>query len=239
MPKKKKGGKKKVGSKKPTITVDTKLPAIAAVTPKNGSLLHSVNTGDLKSLTRLVEHYDHNEALNTVDVNGSTCIHAAVGRNDLRTLMTLVSYNSIDINAREFRVVGGYAAIHHACIKGRLALGVLDYLLQSGADANIKADSTMGETPLHICCKYGHMDNAKMLMNYGASGQVLDNFGNNPLFWAKNNGFSTMFENIGLPPLKTATAEEMLAIMRARIPKFNLFAVKKDTKGKVKGKSKK
>ena len=45
----------------------------------------------------------------------------------------------------------------------------------------------------------------------------------NPLFWAKNNGFSTMFENIGLPPLKTATAEEMLAIMRARIPKFDLF----------------
>ena len=46
-------------------------------------------------------------------------------------------------------------------------------LINNGANVNIKADSSFGETPLHICCKFGNNNinnnNNKYNTNYNNS----------------------------------------------------------------------
>ncbi len=97
------------------------------------------------------------------------------------------SNSQIDINALELRVVGGYAAIHYACLNNSIPM--LELLLQNGADVNIKCLSIIGESPLHLCCQKGLIDCAKVLMRHGASLDITDNFKNNAAFWAYKNRF--------------------------------------------------
>ena len=90
------------------------------------------------------------------------------------------SNSQIDINALELRVVGGYAAIHYACLNNSIPM--LELLLQNGADVNIKCLSIIGESPLHLCCQKGLIDCAKVLMRHGASLDITDNFKNNAAY---------------------------------------------------------
>ena len=69
---------------------------------------------------------------------------------------------------------------------------MLELLLQSGADANIKCQSIIGESPLHLCCQKGFIDCAKVLMKHGASLDITDNFKNNAAFWAYKNRFDSI-----------------------------------------------
>lgn len=234
MPKGKK--KKKVVAKKVEIPPDNKLPALFAADPRTTALLHTVTAGDVRSFDRLVNHYDYRQILSTVDVNGSTPIHIAARKNDPTTLGAILRYETIDINARELRIIGGQAAIHHACSGGPPLFRVLELLLVHGANANIKSESTIGETPLHICCKYGFAESARLLMKHGAVGTILDNFGNNAAFWAYQNRQEHMSRELDLPPQKTATAEDMLAMIKLNNPNFKFPALKKGGKKKGAGK---
>ena len=145
MPPKKKVGKKKKAVKPPTVgkEMDGKLPVLVAVDQRMAPLLTAVVTSDVQSLKRLVSHYNFGQVLSKTDVNGSTPIHIAVKKNDLLMLESLLSYPTIEIDARELRSIGGHAAIHHACYEGQTYFRVLNMLLASGANPNIKADSTM------------------------------------------------------------------------------------------------
>lgn len=113
------GKKKKVAGKKKAkvpvvIALDNKLPALSE--PRNTALLCTVANSDIRSLERLVVHYDFGKVLSTVDVNGSTPIHIAVKKNDPKTLEKLLSYDSINIDATELPCIGGHTAIHHASL---------------------------------------------------------------------------------------------------------------------------
>lgn len=231
---------KKKAPKKVVIPPDSKLPAIVAADPRNATLLHTITAGDIRSLNRLVTHYNYKPILNTVDVNGSTAIHIAAKKNDCTTLEAVLQYGTIDINAKEFRVIGGKGAVHIACYGGPLFMRLLELLLNNGANPNLKTDSTIGETPLHICCKFGFLEAGKLLMSHGATGTVLDNFGNNAAYWAYQNRQDQMTLSLDLPVAKAATAEDLLALMKLKNPKFKIPALTKKKKGgKAPGKKKK
>lgn len=236
-PKKKKAaGKKKV--KVPiVIAQDNKLPALSE--PKNTALLCTVANSDIRSLDRLVVHYDFGKVLSTIDVNGSTPVHIAVKKNDPKTLEKLLSYNAINIDAQELPCIGGYTAVHHAAFNNYLK--VLEMLLDAGANPNIKTLSSIGETALMLCCKMGHIECAKRLIAAGGNPELKDNYGNNASFWAHQHRQDRLIHELGLHHVKSATAEEMLAIMIKRNPNFKLPPIKaKKTKGKgEKGKKKK
>ena len=236
-PKKKKaGGKKKAKAAPIVIAVDTKLPALSE--PRNTALLCTVANSDIRSLDRLVVHYDFGKVLSTVDVNGSTPIHIAAKKNDPKTLEKLLSYNAINIDAAELPCVGGYTAVHHASLNNYLK--VLELLLDAGANPNIKCISSIGETALQLCCKMGHIECAKKLIAAGGNPELKDNFGNNASFWAHQHRQDRLIHELGLHSVKSATAEEMLAIMIKRNPNFKLppIKAKKGKKGE-KGKKKK
>ncbi len=238
-PKKKKGssGTKKKATKLPLIIPpDNKLPALA--NPKTTALLCTVANSDVQSLVRLVAHYDYGKVLNTVDINGSTPIHIATKLNNLNTLKTLIDYNAININATELQIVGGYTAVHHACLSNFKT--VLQFLLVSGANPNVKCNSVIGETALQICCKSGNIECARILLNAGASSEVKDNFGNHAAFWAYKFHQDTLIRELGLSPPKAPSAEEFLALMVKRNPNFQLPSLKSKKGGKkAPGKKKK
>ena len=240
-PKKKKTGtkKKKVATKKPVIVIppDTKLPHLPD--PKNAALMHTVANSNTNCLTRLVAHYNYESTLQTKDGNGSTPLHIAVKKNDEKIVKLLLSYKRIDINSLEHTTVGGYSAVHHCCLLGYHEL--LTHLLNEGADVNLKCDSTNGETALQLCCKLGRLQCAQKLIQAGASIDARDNFGNNASFWAHKYRQDAMIRELNLPPVKSATADEFVALLLKRNPNFALPTIKvkaKKGKGDKKGKKK-
>ena len=227
-PKKKKsgggGGKKKKVDKKPAlvIPIDDKLPALCDT--KGSVLTDTISSSDTHSLSRLIAHYDYGKALVSTDINGSTPVHIAVKLNDPKMLQLLLSYNKINVNALEVMSIGGYSALHHACLGGHLNL--IEMLLKCGASPNIKSNSTMGETSLQLCCKLGYIDCAKCLIKAGAHSETRDNFGNNASFWASNHRQEALMHALNLPPARSPTADEFLALLLKHNPKFELPRIK-------------
>lgn len=233
--KKKKVVPKKKKAAKPVIVIppDNKLPTLTDT--KNAALVHCVAGHDVQQVKRLVAHYNYGPALSTTDMNGSTPLHLAVRQCDLRMVRTLLQYQQIDVNAKELAVVGGYAAVHHACLLQQLE--ILELLLAAGTNANLKADSATGETPLHICCRGGLTEFARRLLLAGASADTRDNYGNNASFWAYKHRQERLIQDLHLPPAKAPTAEEFLQLLLKKNPNFTLPTIKKKKK-KAKGKGK-
>lgn len=234
MPPKKKvgGGKKKATAKKEPLVIpkDDKLPVLADT--KNSVLVNTILIADKQSLSRLVAHYDYGSVLATTDVNGSTPIHTAVRRGDLKLTQMLIDYKKTDINALELATIGGQSALHQACTMGNVE--IVRLLLKSGANPNIKCHSAIGETPLQLCCKLGRIDCGRELMKAGAHSETKDNFGNNASFWASKHQQESIIRELNLPPTRSPNAEEFLALLIKQNPRFVLPTVKVNVKGKGK-----
>jgi len=59
---------------------------------------------------------------------------------------------------------------------------MVDFAVERGADVNVKTD--MGHTPLEIAIPRGNVDVVASLLRHGAKIDVVDRFGNSPLFSA-------------------------------------------------------
>jgi ankyrin repeat protein len=225
-PKKKSGGSKKKKSNKAAkvvvIPIDDKLPALS--NSKIDTIAMTIVNSDANTLSRLVTHYNHSEALKCVDINGSTPLHIAIKIQNSKMVEQLLSYNKIELNARELPVVGGNSALHIAC-QGNMP-HLVQLLLQAGADPNLRSDSTNGETSLQICCRTNNLECARLLLKYGANPEVKDNFGNNASFWARQSGHESLARTLNLPPVKTPSAQDFLSFIMQRIPNFTLPTVK-------------
>lgn len=247
-PKKKKVGKKKKSTKEKNpaargISAEEALPPVLP-DPRTQAVMFTVANSDVRALASMTTHYHFREAITSTDVNGSTAIHLAVRKGDHATLHHLLStYADLgaQVDAREKRCVGGYAALHHACLNGNKICARL--LLLAGADVNIQADSNLGETPLHICCKNGFIEVARTLFDdgqYQVNVDARDAFGHNASFWAYTKRYESMIRILELPPVHTCTADEYLAIMLKRNGgKFALPSLKKKKGAKKGGKKKK
>lgn len=115
-------------------------------------LLAAVGTSAVDSVLRLIHHYDCEQVLKECDVNGSTALHIASKRGDIKMMNKLLEYKTkLNIDALEKSIVGGLSSVHHAC-RGQFQ-DVLTALLRAGANPNIQANNDSGETPLHMCCR--------------------------------------------------------------------------------------
>jgi len=241
-PKKKKGGgKKKKGGKSSGGDENTNanlplppVPRPVLQTPHHQTFMYTVGTSEVRSVARMVQHYNFGDALVSTDANGATALHHAAGKGDMEMVKLLLSYQAVPLDKKENVSAGGYTALHLATIKGHER--VIRMLLDAGANVNEKANSALGETPLHICCKAGLSSCAKVLLGYGAKPDATDAFGHNASFWAQKHN-PGMIKELSLPLPRTASAEEYLAIMRARNPAgFTVPTASKKKGGKKGGK---
>lgn len=232
-PKKKKTVKrKKKHIELPPIKPDLTLPNIPS--SKGATLLYAVNSSDRDTVARLIYHYDYINELDTIDENGSTLIHLAVKRNDISMVNQLLQYQRINLDRIEKRAIGGYSALHHACLQNNQQMTQL--LLENGANPSIQSDSELGDSPLHLCCRMGFTATAAMLLRFGANATLKDNFGNNPSFWAHSKNFGDMIRVLGLPTPHAATPQEFLRVMISKNKHFELPAIKLKKKGAKKKK---
>jgi ankyrin repeat protein len=242
-PKKKKGGKKKKASSKSNDEnkdVNLPLPPVprpVLQTPHNQTFMYSVATAEVKSVARMVQHYNFGDALVSTDANGATALHHAAGKGDLEMCKLLLSYQAVPVDKKENTSAGGYTALHLACIGGHDR--IIRMLCDAGANVNEKANSSLGETPLHICCKNGEKRCAKVLLSSGAKPDASDAFGHNASFWAQKHN-PEMIKELDLPLARTATPAEFLLLMQARNPMgFKVPTAAKKKKGGKKGGKKK
>ena len=232
-----KGKKKGKKTAKPKVVaglseLDLALPLIPSAQAQ--VVQSACAASDGRTLMRMVDHYNGDAYLKEVDCNGSSPLHLAIRNLDIGLTNKLLSYEAIDVNKLEMRGMGGYTALHLACSNGTII--IVEALLKHGADIHIKADSALGERPLHTCCKYGQLAAARLLVAAGVDADLRDNFGHNASYWATQKGYGHMITELELPVAKAATAAEFFQIMQEKLRgKFVLPSLTKGKKGGKKG----
>jgi ankyrin repeat protein/mono/diheme cytochrome c family protein len=145
--------------------------------PKVTALIASVRAGDRRRIERQVAASP--EAVNGVDVGGSTALHHAAGFGPIENLQLLVDKGA-DVNAKNRR---GSTPLHwaiHDEAKVRL-------LLSKGA--NVNAKQAIGRTPLYLAAMLGNgVPTMRLLLTGGADPNLASANGQTPLMAAAARG---------------------------------------------------
>ncbi|XP_077136000.1 ankyrin repeat domain-containing protein 53 isoform X2 [Ranitomeya variabilis] len=112
------------------------------------------------------------------DRYGFTALHMAAIHSHLRCLALLLEDHGMDVNAPS---TYGWRALHLVMNQksGHRVLPCLQYLLQRGADVNVRSQS--GSTPLHRAASEGLEDCITVLVDAGADVHAEDSEGNKPI----------------------------------------------------------
>jgi ankyrin repeat protein len=81
-------------------------------------------------------------------------------------------------------------------------------LLSKGATVDALGDEKL--TPLHLAARAGHMDTTRLLVYSGANVNATDNFGNRPVDWARQNGYTGVVEFLTANRNATASSEQLV-----------------------------
>lgn len=110
---------------------------------------------------------------------GRDSIIAAANRGDLSRVRVFVSQGA-DVNNKD---AAGVTALHYAARNGHLE--VAQFLLEKGADANVKA---LGMTALMGAAQNGRLETARLLVEHGADVNAVASLGMTALMIAANEG---------------------------------------------------
>lgn len=174
------------------------------------ALFFAVESGNIRDTKRLLAMYGFQSVLPLSSASGTTVLHKAALCKNSELMGLLLSFGTINIDALEDRINGGYGAIHVCCQQNNAPC--LQEIIRAGANVNLKAGGKLGETPLHICCKLGYEDCARILIQQGADTNASDGFGHSPSFWAYSLRHMDMILTLGLPPPRVASASEHMAV---------------------------
>ncbi|HUP39042.1 MAG TPA: ankyrin repeat domain-containing protein [Vicinamibacterales bacterium] len=128
-----------------------------------------------------------NAAVNAVEPDGTTPLHRAVHRNDLKATDTLIRAGA-DVNAANRY---GVPPLSLAATNGNAA--VLELLLKAGADPN--ATQSEGETALMTAARTGVPAAVKALLAHGADVNAKESWrGQTALMWAAAEGHAEVIQ---------------------------------------------
>ncbi|XP_068560223.1 SMC5-SMC6 complex localization factor protein 1 isoform X1 [Cebidichthys violaceus] len=101
--------------------------------------------------------------LNRVNAAGETLLHRACKRNQVETVLQILSLPGTDVNIKDH---AGWTPLHEACNHGSTAC--VEALLRH-RPAPVLNNQVGGVSPLHDAVLNGHMDIAKMLLEHAGS----------------------------------------------------------------------
>ena len=128
--------------------------------------------------------------VNNKDLLDWTPLHYAVGSPSSYATRKLLEYRA-DVNARDIR---GRTPLHYACGSNNNNVSIVQMLLRECADINVQ--DAEGVTPAHCAARNGCRLTMQLLIESGASVDVVDRLGNTPLLWAVYQGHLTLVEDL-------------------------------------------
>ena len=105
-------------------------------------------------------------------------LHSAAYCGDLEMVQVLLDYG-VDVNV--LNVIGSTPLDFVLRHYGNASLPAVRFLLDRGADPNVRAQDEGRLTPLHRALRKGRIDIARVLVEHGASVELQDNEGRTPL----------------------------------------------------------
>jgi len=230
-----------MSSKKIVPESNPSIPGIANsnLVERSQAITSLIRASDAKALHRMIIHYGYDTDLGTCGIGGTTPLHEAAKHGDRNIMVLLLSFKTIDVNIVEGKITGGYSALHYACKENHQH--IVRLLIENGANPNIKSLSSFSETPLHICCKNGFLDCARILLvQGGADVNATDAFGNNPSFWAYSKNHERLIKELSLPPPASPSAMDFYTSVICKNSNItDLFSSTKKKKKKPAGDKKK
>jgi ankyrin repeat protein len=124
---------------------------------------------------------EHPEHINARGGGGGTALHAALDRNRLKIVQSLLKHGA-DVNALGWKK---RTPLHFASLEGHLEIG--RWLLEHSADVNAKQDDLW--TPLHLAALNGHFELVRALLGHHAGINAQNDEGNTPLHLAVKRGY--------------------------------------------------
>lgn len=183
-------------------------------------LVRALKDADLTGLRRLVELEDCAGSL-VLLADSAPCPAVALacksGNPELLQYV-LKTVRSAGIDAAESKALGGFAALHFACLMNRPDLVRL--LVKSGANINLRSKGLSGETPLILCCKKGLLECAKVLVELDVDRNSVDNFQHNASFWCRQYNRDQYIAILELSPFKPLSFDNFLEGARSRQAKL-------------------
>lgn len=113
-------------------------------------------TGDINSITRLVNNNNVNERTYT----GSTPLSKACEHGHIEIVNVLI--NTVGFNSLNKKDGFGYTAFHIACLNDHVDIANL--LLHTPGFNCLNKKNNDGLTPLMIACEYGYIEIIKLLL---------------------------------------------------------------------------
>ncbi|HBL98210.1 TPA: hypothetical protein DDZ86_01035 [Candidatus Dependentiae bacterium] len=143
---------------------------------QNKALRQAVKKGDVSEVTKLIEQYKANVNAKTTK-NLRTPLHRASALEDSeiaeKLVKKLLAAGALPNAKDKFRK----SPLHFACEWGVEGKGaVVKALIKAGSRLNDQSFYSK-ETPLHIACARGSVDNVKALINAGANPNVYSIYG--------------------------------------------------------------
>jgi len=158
-----------------------------------------------------------------------------VRKNDVDSALLLMS-DKLHFEYINNSDIMGYTALHQACVISNSDTNMIELLLQSGADPNVKS-ICLDWTPLHIVVqiKVGpiSIEIVELLLRYGADPNVKDTFKRTPVtFTGIRSDRKTMFSllfRFGAEPI-----DEKTQILKLEIDIESFVKTNKDLKQRIK-----
>jgi ankyrin repeat protein len=173
-----------------TASEDQEIRRIQQLIQNSPDLINARSAGDFTLLgdaarnglsKRVTFLLDHGAGINVGQGNGETALHSAVKFGN-RAMVELLLSRGADVNAT---ADDGQTPLCFAVDKGFQA--ITEVLLANKAEVNV-SDKNMGNTPLHLAAKGGHVKIIPMLLAAGANPNVENKRGRTPLSFAAQSG---------------------------------------------------
>lgn len=187
---------------------------------------------------------DDPAAVNATNNLGTTALHLAAARGDVRMAMALLQVHA-PVDAREGESLGhaaalasgveGYTPLHYAARGCHTDCALL--LLEAGADPELPARD--GSTALHMCARHGANALARAMVARGVDVYAVDKSGLTASAWAEMVGNQEFLGIVGVAPPTAPAIEEVTAQIAQRQNQAILFGAPKAGTKKTKGKKSK
>lgn len=103
-----------------------------------------------------------------------------IGAGDYKAIGELLISNGAEIDTKDFK---NETPLFYA-VDSNHDKGVIEFLIEKGADVNIKSTNDVKYTVLHIAAKRNNVDAIKLLINNGAEVDSKDDYDRTPLYYA-------------------------------------------------------